>query len=385
MGDKLQIYNQEMDELRLATVRWTDNNFIVIHYDDRSSDCVEQLHTVHHIQRIRSPPEWVHTIVEAVKKEHCVLQQVYDHHPRAHPVYKCFSEEIHGTAGRWQEIAQQCVSYATTHANVFGLFNVSGIPKMIAILSELFNVKVTVFEYDIDSKTLFELLEVGDCDAIPSVMLGRCGLKYAVIRNTDSKFQRPLNTAEHRENIAKQKCEEWVSLRDLRLSKWAEVMKPIQEPLIKDLQAECKKNNVLKMQCDKLVSVRNSYVKRCNELSVKSKTQEETNEALIETNHTLRDEVCYLNGTSDKLMTLDIYELMKLESTLQNAMSRIRKERTRLLERRFSCIVCLERPKNILIDGCNHVILCQQCESKLHPKICPMCKAAYSSIKKIHI
>eukprot|EP01083_Nonionella_stella_P271479 919894_1 len=381
MGDKLQIYNQEMDELRLATVRWTDNNWIVIHYDDRSSECVEQLHIIQDKQRIRSPPDWICTVVEALKKEKCNLQQVHALNQRGHPVHKCFSEEIFGTADRWQEISEQYDKYMTIHADaLFGLFSVNGMAKMISILSELFNVNVTVFEYDIDSKTLFELFESGECPGIPSVMLVRYGLKYAVIRDSCSKFQRPLNTAEHRDL-----GEKWISLRDMRFSKWKEVMKPIQEPLIKELQTELKKNN-------KLLSEKDSYLKRCNELSVelkqcmgKLKTQEETNEALVETNQTLRDRVCYLNGTSDKLTTLDIYKLMKLESTLQNAMSRIRKERTRLIERRFSCIVCLERPKNILIDGCNHVILCQQCESKLHPKICPMCKATYRSIKKIHI
>eukprot|EP01083_Nonionella_stella_P288390 981342_1 len=44
-----------------------------------------------------------------------------------------------------------------------------------------------------------------------------------------------------------------------------------------------------------------------------------------------------------------------------------------------------EMQKNIVIEGCNHFDLCDECEQKLQPKICLRCQAPFTNITKLKI
>eukprot|EP01083_Nonionella_stella_P056546 148840_1 len=111
----------------------------------------------------------------------------------------------------------------------------------------------------------------------------------------------------------------------------------------------------------------------------------EANDSLKEETVVLNERLKLLNGSSQKINTLDIGALSELESKLQNGLSRLQKARNALLDRKFNCVVCLDAPKNILTNGCNHIVLCQACETKLVAKICPMCQKPYQTVKKVHI
>lgn len=47
------------------------------------------------------------------------------------------------------------------------------------------------------------------------------------------------------------------------------------------------------------------------------------------------------------------------------------------------CIVCCAKPKNILLQPCNHVCACKECASKLSS--CPVCRKAVTSKVKIFL
>lgn len=106
-----------------------------------------------------------------------------------------------------------------------------------------------------------------------------------------------------------------------------------------------------------------------------------------EANQRMNDRLDLLNGTAsaDKWNTLDLHQLNGLENKLQSGIGRVQAARSKLLEQRFLCIVCLDAPKDTMIDGCNHLILCQECENKLQPKMCPICQTQYESVSKVHV
>jgi len=49
----------------------------------------------------------------------------------------------------------------------------------------------------------------------------------------------------------------------------------------------------------------------------------------------------------------------------------------------LECIVCFERPKDTLLQPCNHICCCSTCAAKLSPNICPVCRSAIESKVKI--
>ncbi len=90
--------------------------------------------------------------------------------------------------------------------------------------------------------------------------------------------------------------------------------------------------------------------------------------------------------------TLNEDELNELETNtynkiteLQNNIKSIKEAKERLLDDKLRCIACLKNQKNIVIQGCNHFDLCDECESKLSQKTCPRCQASYNNIIKLNV
>jgi len=50
----------------------------------------------------------------------------------------------------------------------------------------------------------------------------------------------------------------------------------------------------------------------------------------------------------------------------------------------MECVVCFERPKDTLLQPCNHICCCSTCANKLSPNICPVCRTAITSKQKIY-
>lgn len=55
-------------------------------------------------------------------------------------------------------------------------------------------------------------------------------------------------------------------------------------------------------------------------------------------------------------------------------------------DNRSRCVVCLNKKPNIcFIDGCDHLVICDQCEKGLAVKACPRCTTPYNRFKRMRI
>eukprot|EP01084_Bolivina_argentea_P177457 306867_1 len=404
IGDKLQIHNIENGQWNLVTVILTEHNWIVVYFDGSSKNVTDHnvIHVIKDKHRIKLPPEWLNNVIYEVKLQNCIVEEIY--YDKA--IYACFANEIYKNIKFIQEIQQECKKYIDNNNNVFD--RLVGEKKIIYALAELFNVNITVFEYDEYCKQLYTFLDFDGGQGIPSVLLAKYGLQYAVIRNLNRLFERPLRSAKYRENIRIRNGESVLCLRDLRISK---LLKIDETDVINEKYEElCQQHECTKQLLDIETSAKNILNNQLNEVQKKYEIDNERMSMKIneyeteiiqlngnideykdnidkyeDINHKLNRELEFLNGNSRKYDTLEIKELNELELKLHKAMNKIQKTRVRLIEHKFNCIVCLDKPKNILIEGCNHVVLCDHCEKKLNAKVCPMCQAPYRCVKKIHI
>ena len=51
----------------------------------------------------------------------------------------------------------------------------------------------------------------------------------------------------------------------------------------------------------------------------------------------------------------------------------------------FKCIICLDKPKNIILKPCMHMAMCRECLKRLQTGVCPICKETIQDVVKIFI
>ena len=90
-----------------------------------------------------------------------------------------------------------------------------------------------------------------------------------------------------------------------------------------------------------------------------------------------------LEARRERVDRMDLDQLTELKQTMQDKIKLIEEAEKRLMENITKCIVCLDNDKCISFDGCEHIALCQECESGIIDKKCPICRTQYSNIKKI--
>ena len=84
----------------------------------------------------------------------------------------------------------------------------------------------------------------------------------------------------------------------------------------------------------------------------------------------------------ERIHELKVDELNQLAHDLNAGLEDVQKER----DTRRKCVICLENLKNTyFIDGCDHIVLCSDCEGKMANKRCPVCRAPFSETKRLHI
>ena len=106
----------------------------------------------------------------------------------------------------------------------------------------------------------------------------------------------------------------------------------------------------------------------------------------IAANNKMSDTINTMNGTSKKVETFSLSRLNALELELQNGLNKVQECRQRIIDDAVICTVCQENKKNIsFTDGCGHVCICEQCETKMEPMRCPVCREPYSQTKKVKI
>jgi hypothetical protein len=49
------------------------------------------------------------------------------------------------------------------------------------------------------------------------------------------------------------------------------------------------------------------------------------------------------------------------------------------------CVICMDNQRNILLDSCHHVCMCNKCYDKLQVKSCPICKKNIDKIIPVYL
>ena len=56
-----------------------------------------------------------------------------------------------------------------------------------------------------------------------------------------------------------------------------------------------------------------------------------------------------------------------------------------LIETELECVICYDNRSNIVTKGCEHCVMCDQCEQQSQPKVCPRCQVSYSDVTKLQL
>ena len=91
---------------------------------------------------------------------------------------------------------------------------------------------------------------------------------------------------------------------------------------------------------------------------------------------------------NDKNNTLIIKQQEKQILEYNNKIKSVENEK-KLLEEQFTCKVCFRSTSNILLQPCNHVVICETCETNMrnsqNGRRCPVCRKPYTKYTKIFI
>jgi len=251
IGDWLEVQDTQTLHWITATVIDRENNWIVVHFDGWPSKYDQKIHVVKHGKRLRDLgsglqetqeekdiKEEMASFLEEVKEKGLNLEVV---DADGNCLYRCFATQIYGDTNLQSKVRAECCQYMRSNDKFFKNFIPDFEVRMkekeqeyewgdhvdITALSELYNVRVRVFEYDHQQKGLYRSFDQGEgpeTGHLPLILLARHRKKhYNIINDPKAKFKRPLKTAEHRKQQAKRNGNATVSLRQLRLNEDAKV------------------------------------------------------------------------------------------------------------------------------------------------------------------
>ena len=78
-------------------------------------------------------------------------------------------------------------------------------------------------------------------------------------------------------------------------------------------------------------------------------------------------------------------QLDLLKQRFEYKLSKIAKAKEKIFENGVLCMICLDNRKNVLIQGCNHYVICDECETRIHRKKCRQCQKSYSNVIKVSV
>lgn len=87
--------------------------------------------------------------------------------------------------------------------------------------------------------------------------------------------------------------------------------------------------------------------------------------------------------SNDKLEATE-EQLNFYEKQLLQQLDYVRIQQQKVNEKKINCFVCKKKEKNVVLNGCNHLIVCVECE-KLSNKLCPLCFTEYNEICIINL
>lgn len=96
----------------------------------------------------------------------------------------------------------------------------------------------------------------------------------------------------------------------------------------------------------------------------------------------LQHQVDCLSAKPEKIEKMRLESLEALSVTIQGNHKVVDQAKDKLRKKKYCCTMCMERQKNMFLDGCGHMV-CEQCESGIKIKKCPVCMAPYHMARKI--
>ena len=93
-----------------------------------------------------------------------------------------------------------------------------------------------------------------------------------------------------------------------------------------------------------------------------------------------------LECNPERISAMNTEQLNQAKARWHKNIELIEEEERLLMENSLNCIACRDVKKNIsFMDGCDHFVLCNECESKMETKKCPVCNMKYTKIKKLNV
>ena len=245
IGDWLEVQDTQTHQWITATVIDKENNWIVVHFDGWPSKYDQKIHAVKHKKRLRALgsglqetqeekdiKEEMNNFLKEIEQLNWKLVEV---DADGNCLYRCFATQIYNDTHKHMLVRNDCCKYMRQNLEFFQNFIPDFESRMkekeqeyewgdhvdITALSELYNVRVRVFEYDKDTKKLYMSFDQGEHEEtvnLPLILLARHRKKhYNIITDPQAVHKRPLGTTEQRIIKAKKNGQNVVSLRDLRL------------------------------------------------------------------------------------------------------------------------------------------------------------------------
>eukprot|EP01083_Nonionella_stella_P186142 680714_1 len=135
-------------------------------------------------------------------------------------------------------------------------------------------------------------------------------------------------------------------------------------------------NAMLKHQLQEMDEKLKKQKNKIKKLQTRNKNNEETSKQFRDQ---MNKKLSLYQGTSKEIHTLNLEQLNTLESELHNGLNVTKEARERLLENRLLCVICLTNSKNIVMQPCGHLDVCNECEATLPSKTCPRCQRPFNN------
>ena len=78
-------------------------------------------------------------------------------------------------------------------------------------------------------------------------------------------------------------------------------------------------------------------------------------------------------------------ELKIYEKKLLKRLKYVHIHQQKLSDQKMKCIICKQRDKNVILNGCNHLDICSECEKRLAANLCPSCFTEYDEAFVINL
>ena len=109
------------------------------------------------------------------------------------------------------------------------------------------------------------------------------------------------------------------------------------------------------------------------------------NDALIKETNEMHDKLDELKDYTQNINVLNVEQLDKLKQRFESKLAKIDRAKEKIFEDKLLCMICMDNRKNVVIQGCNHYVMCDKCERHLNTKKCPQCQQPYLNVLKLSI